>query len=266
MSNHESDHEVSLVLRLAGPLQSWGGSSQFNRRETRPEPTKSGLVGLLAAAEGRRRQEPIEDLLHLTFGVRTDRPGSLLRDYHTLSDYRGRPLLSAAVTAKGVQKPTSPVKRTHVTQRYYLQDAVFVAAISGPHAILDTLHETLLRPAFPLALGRRACVPTQPLVLHPDNGHTLWPGDPLAVLQAVPWQAPRDPGRTADLPVSIDDPSGDDLLDDLPSTFDPLTRSFTTRRVSHAWVRPPAPAAPDSPDHPSDTAGDDHDPFALLGW
>jgi len=107
---------VTLVLRLAGPLQSWGGHSQFNRRETAGEPSKSGIVGLLAAAQGRRRQDPIEDLLHLQLGVRTDQPGSLLRDYHTVSDYRGRPLLSAMVGGKGTQKPTS--KHTHVTERF----------------------------------------------------------------------------------------------------------------------------------------------------
>ena len=49
-----------LVLRLAGPMQSWGVSSQFVHRATETFPTKSGLVGLLAAAQGRRRCDPIE--------------------------------------------------------------------------------------------------------------------------------------------------------------------------------------------------------------
>ncbi|MCW2723075.1 type I-E CRISPR-associated protein Cas5/CasD [Pseudonocardia sp.] len=254
--------EFSLVLRLAGPLQSWGAASQFNRRETRGEPTKSGVVGLLAAAEGRRRQDPIEDLLQLRLGVRTDRPGSLLRDYHTVSDYRGTPLPSAALAGKGTQKPTSPAKYTHVTQRFYLQDAVFVVAIGGPRGVLDTLHEALRRPAFPLALGRRACVPTQPLVLSPTDAGTLWPGDPLTVLRQVPWQAEPASGQRrsapVDLPVTLDDPDGDDLVADLPRSFDPRSRSFATRRVAHTWVRPPS-----SGEAPT---GDDHDPFALLGW
>ncbi|MEU3190053.1 CRISPR-associated protein Cas5, partial [Streptomyces sp. NPDC006992] len=30
--------------------------SAYNRRETRPEPTKSGVIGLLAAAAGRPRE------------------------------------------------------------------------------------------------------------------------------------------------------------------------------------------------------------------
>lgn len=263
-------NERSLVLRLAGPLQSWGGNSQFNRRDTLGEPTKSGITGLLAAAQGRRRQDPIEDLLALRLGVRTDQPGSLLRDYHTVSDYRGRPLLSAALSGKGTQKPTSPAKHTHVTQRFYLQDAVFVVAVSGPVEVLAVLSEAIRRPAFPLALGRRACVPTQPLLLDPpvdESGEHpgLWEGGPLAVLEHVPWQAPVRPGirgqRTpppeVDLPVTVDDPTGDDVRPDLPRSFDPQSRAFTTRRVQQCWVRVATPFS---------GAIDDHDPFALLGW
>lgn len=262
------DHHHCLVLRLAGPLQSWGSTSQFNRRETTGEPTKSGVVGLLAAAQGRRRTDPIEDLLHLQLGVRTDRPGSLLRDYHTVSDYRGRPLPSAALSGKGTQKPTSPAKYTHVTQRFYLQDAVFVAALGGPEETLATIEVALRQPAFPLALGRRACAPTQPLILRPPehkpNTLALWAGNPVTVLANVPWQSStRSPSVTPplDLPVTVDDPDGEDTLVDLPHSFDPLKRAFGTRRVQHTWVHPAG--APDSttaqpPDH--------HDPFALLGW
>lgn len=44
-----------LLLRLAGPLQSWGSAARFARRGTENAPTKSGVLGLLAAAEGRPR-------------------------------------------------------------------------------------------------------------------------------------------------------------------------------------------------------------------
>src|SRR5690606_19400754 len=84
----------TIVLRLAGPLTSWGSASQFNRRDTDNEPTKSAVIGLLAAADGRRREDSIEDLLELRFGVRVDQSGSLLRDYHTVSDFRGGDLRS----------------------------------------------------------------------------------------------------------------------------------------------------------------------------
>jgi len=252
-----------LVLRLAGPLQSWGSRSQFNRRETDAEPTKSGILGLLAAAQGRRRSDPIEDLLGLHLGVRTDQPGSLLRDYHTVSDHRGRPLLSAAVTGKGLQKPTSPAKAVHVTARFYLQDAVFVAAVGGPADVVAPLLDAVRRPAFPLALGRRACVPTQPLVIDSPSPGNVWPGDPLTVLGNVPWQA--EPGRrrtaprTVYLAVTVDDTAGNEVRTDVPRTFDPAGRSYATRPVQSDWV---------TVDNPSAATGTSrgHDPFALLGW
>ncbi|UGQ10912.1 type I-E CRISPR-associated protein Cas5/CasD [Yinghuangia sp. ASG 101] len=257
-----------LLLRLAGPLQSWGDRSAFNRRETRPEPTKSGVIGLLAAAQGRAREDDITDLLQVRLGVRVDQPGTLLRDFHTVSDYRGRPLLQAGVSAKGVQKPTSPAKNTHVTQRFYLQDAVFLVAVEGPEALVTALHDAVRNPAFPLALGRRSCVPTQPLALKP---HT---GDLDTALRETPWQASEHarslhcrrtgtrPARI-DLAATVDDPDGNDVLADVPQSFDPRRRAFTNRTVRHTWLSVPTDIP--NPDPPDDTdAG--HDPFVLLGW
>lgn len=97
----------SLVLRLAGPMQSWGSSSEFNWRQTDAQPTKSGIVGLLAAASGRRREDPIEDLLALRLGVRIDQPGTLLRDYHTVSDFRGTPVRQDRVRQVGDFLPSA---------------------------------------------------------------------------------------------------------------------------------------------------------------
>ncbi len=252
--------ERSLVLRLAGPLQSWGLGSRFNQRDTDDRPTKSGIVGLLAAALGRRRADPIEDLVGLRLGVRVDQPGSRLRDYHTVSDYRGVPLLSAATNAKGIQKPTSTKKTTHVTTRYYLQDAVFVAAVNGPAELVQSLADAVRRPAFPLALGRRSCVPTHPLVIASAAGADLWEGEPLEVLERVPWQADRAwqrrCGGAMSAAVTYDAPNGRDERTDVPVSFDPAHRGMRTRRVDHAWVTL-GDSTPD-PTRP-------HDPFAFLG-
>lgn len=261
-----TDNDRVLLLRLAGPLQAWGDRSPFNRRETQPEPTKSGVLGLLAAADGRRRADPLDDLRGLEMGVRVDQGGTLLRDYHTVSDYRGRPLLQAGVNAKGEQKPTSPVKYTHVTQRFYLQDAVFVVAISGAASLVEGLADAVRRPAFPLALGRRSCVPTQPILLGLHSGAVS------GALESEPWQAGpaaktafkrRSGGRPAriDLPVTVDAYGGDDVVHDVPVSFDPHQRSFTSRRVRHGWVSAPTGFA-----DPNDPPDQGHDPFALLGW
>lgn len=275
MSTHPAEPDAGyravLVLRLAGAMQSWGDRSAFNRRDTRPEPTKSGVIGLLAAAEGRPRDASLDDLRELRLGVRVDQPGTLLRDYHTVSDYRGRPLLQAGVSAKGVQKPTSPAKHTHVTTRFYLQDAVFLAAVTGPCALIETLETAVRKPAFPLALGRRSCVPTQPLVLG------LREGALLEVLRNETWQASA-PTRTAyerrngrparvDLPATLDDADGDDVLHDVPQSFAPGGRTYTSRRIRHTWIAAPTGFAEPDPPSTSGAAGTGgHDPFALLGW
>ena len=76
---------ATLLLRLAAPLQSWGADSKFEIRKTNREPTKSGVIGLLAAALGLRRDETeaLQRLNRLRFGVRVDQEGSLLVDFHT---------------------------------------------------------------------------------------------------------------------------------------------------------------------------------------
>ena len=142
----------TLLLRLAAPLQAWGLDSKFNIRKTGNVPSKSGVIGLLAAALGRGRNESIDDLAALRFGVRVVRPGKLLCDYHTVSrDPNPRPALNHT---------------DYVTKRYYLSDAVFIAGLEGMDTeYLKTLEEALRRPAYPLFLGRRCCPPTLPISL-----------------------------------------------------------------------------------------------------
>ncbi|UNO42202.1 type I-E CRISPR-associated protein Cas5/CasD [Streptomyces sp. MST-110588] len=267
-----------LVLRLAAPLQSWGAQGAFNVRDTRPEPTKSGVTGLLAAALGLPRGAPLDELLALRMGVRADVPGTLLRDYHAVSDFRGHPLPQAGVSAKGVQKPTAPAKYTHVTSRYYLQDALFVAALEGPPELLNRLVAALRAPHFFLALGRRSCPPTQPLVLGIENG------DLESVLRGLPWQASEraknsyarklgrrrgldGPFRPATVPcsVTLEHADGDDVLQDVPLTFDPHDRAFLGRRVRQEWLR--VHTGFSDPDAATEIEADQdiHDPFELLG-
>ncbi|MFI0515853.1 type I-E CRISPR-associated protein Cas5/CasD [Streptomyces sp. WSLK1-5] len=155
-----------LALRLAGPLQSWGASSRFTRRTTESAPTKSAVIGLLAAAQGidRDDQARLAPLAALRFGVRIDQPGTRIRDFHT-----------AHHGATGKSMPLS--------ERFYLADAVFVAALEGEHTLLTALDVALRAPVYPPFLGRRSCPPAQPLELGLHEG-TL-----EEVLQHVPWQA-----------------------------------------------------------------------------
>src|SRR5262249_22816752 len=151
----------TLLLRLAGPLQSWGYRSRFSDRDTGLEPTKSGVVGLLCCALGRPRSESPADLAALRMHVRVDRQGTLLKDFHTAgSGVVRRSREYFAPTSSGAKG-----KNPNVTERHYLQDASFLVALEGDGSLLTTLAKHLEDPKWPLALGRRSCPPSEPLLL-----------------------------------------------------------------------------------------------------
>ena len=213
----------SLHIRLAGPLQSWGVGDRFTARKTRSEPSKSGVLGLLAAADGRRRTDPIEDLLRLSFGVRIDQPGQLLRDFQTARSLDGTKVMP-------------------LVTRYYLTDAIFVAAVSCDDAtLLEHLNRRLREPRLPLYLGRRSCAPTGPL----DLG--VVETELAEALREAEWQATerhrREQGRMVDLPIYVDAvATGTEKVSrrhqsqDVPLSFDPVRREYAVREV--AELRP----------------------------
>ncbi|MFE9258601.1 type I-E CRISPR-associated protein Cas5/CasD [Streptomyces sp. NPDC006879] len=150
---------TSLLLRLAGPLQSWGERAAFPAvRDTAPFPTRSGLIGLISAAEGRGREENPQDYAALEFTVRVDRPGVLLSDYHTVGG--GYPKNRTAATAGGGNKGAAVI-----TRRHYLADAVFVVAVTGADDDIDRIGAALESPHWAPHLGRRSCAPDEPFLL-----------------------------------------------------------------------------------------------------
>ena len=142
----------TLLLRLVGPMQAWGTSSRFDERDTGKEPSKSGVIGLLAAALGidRANWADLEPLCLLRMGVRHDRPGMPRRDFQTAQNI---------VKADG-----SGHHETAVTQRHYLADAAFLVGLEGDdRPLLERVHNALANPVWPLALGRRSYVPSEPV-------------------------------------------------------------------------------------------------------
>lgn len=155
--------DAGLLLRLTGPLQSWGERSHFNERDTARFPTRSGVIGLLAAALGRPRDAGIDDLNALSITIRTDRPGIILRDLHTVGG--GLPAKATVTTAEGKKRPGDT--GTLLTHRSYLADAAFTLALTtgGDTALLNQVATALAAPHWPPYLGRRSCPPEGPLLL-----------------------------------------------------------------------------------------------------
>lgn len=148
----------ALILRLAGPLQAWGERGAFGEKDTAEFPTRSGLLGLIAAAAGIRRGHSLGVLTELDFTVRIDRPGVRLIDFHTAGG--GYPKGHGIPTAEGKRKDSAVI-----TRRHYLADAVFTVAVTGPARALDQAQAALESPCWQPFLGRRSCPPEQPMLL-----------------------------------------------------------------------------------------------------
>lgn len=204
----------TLLMRLAAPIQSWGVDAKFDRRSTGRIPTKSGILGMIAAALGRRRNENIEDLLKLRFGVRIDKEGSLLRDFQTARS----------------------LKSAYVTHRYYLSDAIFLAGLEGDEKLLKKIEFALNNPEFPLFLGRRSCPPEGKVSLGIRTGKKL-----LDALREEPWLVSYWQGRKENskmvLRIILDADDMDEsyfFQRDLPLSFDQEYRKYGFRRVAEA--------------------------------
>lgn len=214
-----------LLLRLEGPLQAWSAQGKLGVRDTEREPTKSGVVGMLGAALGMPRDDDatLATLAALTMAVRVDRAGSLLHDYHTAGGGRFR---GEKYTVFG----TSDCVPTH---RYYLQDAIFTAALEGDAALIARLAVALRAPRYPLFLGRRACPPSVSPLL------AVVEGSARDAVRSAPLHVRCDPGA---LRLVVESHGGQgDARDDVPLSFAQSERRYGRRYVITEWHTPEAP-------------------------
>ncbi|MFJ8666262.1 type I-E CRISPR-associated protein Cas5/CasD [Streptomyces sp. NPDC093600] len=225
-----------LLLRLAGPLQSWGTHSKYLQRDTARFPTRSGVIGMLAAGLGRPRGASLDDLTALSMTVRVDRPGVVLPDFHTVGG--GLPADETVITVNGEHRPES--KGTLVSKRYYLADASFTVALtSDDEELLQSCADALRTPHWPLFLGRRSCPPEGPILLGivEDPLHHLT-RMPLATKKPRPSPQPIEfygdrPLGILPLPTVVPDHDHGDHhsgeVNDEPMSFAPSARQYRPR-------------------------------------
>lgn len=154
----------TIIIKFSGPLQSWGIGSNFENRDTSRYPTKSAVIGMICGAFGYRRDETekIQRLNELFFGVRIDQKGTLLKDYHIAKSEN----------------------QTYVTNRYYLQDAVFLVMISHEDSSwVETMAKALISPVFPPYMGRRSAP------VDSEFFQGIVEDDLLSTIQTYQWQA-----------------------------------------------------------------------------
>lgn len=232
----------TILLKFAGPLQSWGTDSHFETRRTDLYPSKSGVTGFIAASLGCRRNddEMLEKIRNFYFGVRIDQPGHIAYDYQTAHSH----------------KPNGEPKRTYVTQRYYLEDAVFVVAISSKdEELMLKIRSGLKHPYFQTYLGRRSAPPTADFYLkETDQGL-------VESLKEEDWQASdwykKRVNYQADLPIYCDG----ELLEkgqmlnryDEALSFSSKDRKYKFRQEGRVYI------------HVEDKHIGEHDAFGALG-
>ncbi|HNX77251.1 MAG TPA: type I-E CRISPR-associated protein Cas5/CasD [Candidatus Rifleibacterium sp.] len=223
---------TTLLIRLAGPMQSWGTTSRFDQRDTGKEPSKSGVIGLLAAAMGidRENWQKLEPLARLTLAVRHDRPGSLKYDYQTA----GCAKTDAIIKADGALERGGGI----ISRRYYLADAAFLVGLeSEDDHLLHSIAESLHNPTWPLFLGRKSYLPTEPVFLK----DSIQKQPLLEAISRYPWLGQRvsDGQMPETLLVSIDsvDETGTLKMDSILSSFS--ERKFGSRFVHSMLISCP---------------------------
>lgn len=218
----EATPEPILLLRLEGPLQSWGARSRWDVRDTQPEPTKSGVVGLLGCALGLARGDAELERLDaaLRMGVRVEAPGRVCEDFHTITDFL--PTAAGDFKVSGGTKSAAALRAdlnarpaTIISPRFYLEDAAFLVALAAPGDGTDLLARcvaALRRPQWPLFLGRKACPATRPIF----DARSVDYEDLETALRRHPWshlganghlRLPPDLNRMVD--AYVEDPAGE---------------------------------------------------------
>jgi CRISPR system Cascade subunit CasD len=216
-----------LLMRLAGPMQSWGTRSRFTHRDTDLEPSKSGVIGILCAALGWQRDSETFEIAGLSYtleefarnllmAVRVDREGRLMRDYHTAQNVRRA-------------DPTKGTQETVLSERFYLADADFLVGLEGERALLQRLDVALRQPVWPLFLGRKSFVPSLPVAEGVCDD-----GNRLEVLSSRPWRRRHRGERSPDKPLrgilEVSYGTGEPRQD-VPLSFVSRDRQFAVRHV-----------------------------------
>ncbi len=165
-----------LVFDLYGPMSAWGDIAVGEQRPSFGQPTKSAILGLLAAAMGIRRNDDMEHnqlQMELGFAVRVNHGGVLLRDYHTTqvpSQKKGK------IFYCRYDETNEDSLNTILSQRDYRTDASYTIALwlreDQSTWTLKDFKQALLKPVFTLYLGRKSCplaLPLKPQIIDSDN-------------------------------------------------------------------------------------------------
>jgi len=160
-----------LLFRLYGAMASWGEIAVGATRHTANYPSKSAIIGLMAAALGIKRSDvEVQQQMQQGYDVAVEvfAQGTLLRDYHTtqVPDSVGK---VQYITRRDELLRGKDRLGTILSSREYRSDALALVAVkvlaNAPYD-LQTIQNHLNKPKFHLYLGRKSCPLAAPV--HPQ--------------------------------------------------------------------------------------------------
>ncbi len=157
------------VMQLYGPMASWGEIAVGEIRGSSTRPSRSAIIGLIAAALGVERDH--HDTMQLMvdayrFAVQVDNQGTLIRDFHTWQIPKRKRGMKWETRKEELEADDIS---TGLSRRDYSCDAVYTvclwSVVDNPPFTMDAIKTAIERPRFPLYLGRKSCPPALPLAV-----------------------------------------------------------------------------------------------------
>lgn len=152
-----------LVFQLYGPFAAWGGVAVGEVRPSDTRPSKSAVLGLVAAALGIRRDQE-EDQIKLMnsygFGVKVDCFGIPLTDYHTVQVPPSTAIKGRRLSSRKDEIGVGDLS-TILSYRDYRMDALATVILwardTAAPVPLERMVNALKEPCFIPYLGRKSC-------------------------------------------------------------------------------------------------------------
>ena len=220
-----------LVLYLEGPLQSWGCNSNFDKRETLPYPTESGIFGMLLAASGdsgsqvELLKQMSENIIMTVYCFKNNT--KMLRDYQVVgNDYNKDDSWenNNILKNRNGKNPTDShgnITGVKITHRYYLQNARFCVILEMSEDLANKFSVALQMPVFDLCLGRKNCIPTAMIF----RGMFLTENEAKKKVHNLIEQNNLEPSylvrnaTTKEIEIGRNDENYIELLNDIPVSF-----------------------------------------------
>ena len=165
-----------LHMRLCAPLASFGGEAIDSRGVIRRFPSRSMLTGLLGNALGWERSMRVEHQAlqdRIVFGAlyEDESQRGPLTDYQTAKLAKD----DKAWTTRGVPsgRAGASYDGSHQRWREYHADLSLTVVLrlvpEGDFPSLDEVQSALAKPARPLFIGRKPCLPSAPIVVDSEK-------------------------------------------------------------------------------------------------